>query len=78
MSRVGPKGQAVIPKPIRDELGIHPGDRVYFSLDEGRAVLEKRSPSEFLKEFLESIPKRALPARLTIDPEDYYGWRKRP
>jgi AbrB family looped-hinge helix DNA binding protein len=35
--RVGPKGQVVIPKPIRDELGIQPGDEVVCTLD-GRSV----------------------------------------
>jgi AbrB family looped-hinge helix DNA binding protein len=31
--RVGPKGQVVIPKAIRDELGIRPGERVRVGRD---------------------------------------------
>lgn len=39
--RVGPKGQVVIPKAIRDELGIEPGDEVVFELD-GKDVRVRR------------------------------------
>ncbi len=36
------KGQVTIPKPVRDHLGLRPGDRVAFDLDEqGRVSLRK-------------------------------------
>lgn len=40
---VGPKGQVVIPKAMRDELGIEPGDEVDFELVE-HGVVVKRAP----------------------------------
>jgi len=36
-SKVGPKGQVVIPKAMRDRLGLRAGDEVTFELD-GRTV----------------------------------------
>jgi antitoxin PrlF len=36
------KGQVTIPKPIRDRLGLTPGSRVTFELDDaGRVILRK-------------------------------------
>lgn len=37
--RVGPKGQVVIPKELRDELGIEPGDEVSFWRDGDHVAL---------------------------------------
>lgn len=39
MSRIGPKGQVVLPKAVRDALGITPGDRVVFSVEGDRVVM---------------------------------------
>ena len=47
--RVGPKGQVVIPKELRDELGIHPGDEVTFWLDDGHVAVRPTSRRRPLK-----------------------------
>jgi antitoxin PrlF len=38
---VGARGQVVIPKPLRDRLGIVPGEVLEFSEDGGRLVAAK-------------------------------------
>jgi AbrB family looped-hinge helix DNA binding protein len=45
--RVGPKGQVVIPKELRDELGIEPGDEVNFWRDGDHVALRpaRRRPA---------------------------------
>jgi AbrB family looped-hinge helix DNA binding protein len=37
--RVGAKGQVVIPKALRDEANLHPGDEVEFALENDQIVL---------------------------------------
>jgi AbrB family looped-hinge helix DNA binding protein len=37
--RVGTKGQVVIPKELRDELGIEPGDEITFWRDGNHVAL---------------------------------------
>jgi len=39
--KLGPKGQVVIPKAFRKSLGLHPGNKVIFTLTEDGLLLEK-------------------------------------
>lgn len=39
--KVGPKGQVVVPKAIRERLGINPGDEVVVSERDGEARVRK-------------------------------------
>lgn len=48
-SRVGPSGEVVIPKAIRDDLGIVPGDEVAVSLDGGTIRVELRRGLQSLR-----------------------------
>ncbi len=42
MTTVTTKGQVTIPKPVRDRLGVNPGDEVAFELTpDGRVVITK-------------------------------------
>jgi antitoxin PrlF len=50
MSRVTEKGQVTIPKTIREELGIQPGDEVTFEkTEEGYVVRKEVDESRFEK-----------------------------
>jgi antitoxin PrlF len=39
ISRLGVKSQTVLPKPVREALGIGPGDQIGYSIREGRVML---------------------------------------
>lgn len=46
--RVGPKGQVVIPKAIRDELDIRPGDEVEVEQLDGEVRIRRAEPVRLL------------------------------
>lgn len=45
MTRLTSKSQTTLPKPVREALGVGPGDRVAFVVQGGQAVVTK-APSE--------------------------------
>ena len=70
--RVGSKGQVVIPKTLRDQVDLHPGDAVEFALHDGRIVLTaSRSPAPLGGGFAGS----GMAARLLEDGGTSHGER---
>jgi AbrB family looped-hinge helix DNA binding protein len=47
--KVGPKGQVVIPKKFRKELGIEPGDEVVVSLSENGVLIQSVHATQSLR-----------------------------
>lgn len=43
---IGERGQVVIPKPLRDSMGLRPGQQLVFEEDEGRIVVTKVVPDD--------------------------------
>ncbi len=57
--KVGPRGQIVIPKIIRDFLGIKPGSEVLIEVRSGELVIRpSKYPEEFLDELCSVIEKK--------------------
>lgn len=58
---VGEKGQVVLPKDVRDYLGIKPGSTVIFEVKGKEIVIKpEKSGEEFVKDFL-NVPKLKKP-----------------
>jgi len=54
---IGDKGQVVIPKDIREFLGLREREKVIFEVKDEEVIIKKeQDPEEFLREFLD-VPK---------------------
>ena len=49
-AKMSTKGQIVIPKHLRDELGLKPGDPLVVGVDGDRLILRKITLSDLLEE----------------------------
>jgi AbrB family looped-hinge helix DNA binding protein len=70
-STLSSKGQVVIPKDVRQRLGLRAGDRVAFTVHEGHAHLEKQA-RDALKAFLSGPKTRWRKGELDELLEDQY------
>jgi AbrB family looped-hinge helix DNA binding protein len=60
-STITVKGQATIPKAIRDHLGVRPGDRVkFFVHPDGSVVLLPKLPVAALRGFIRGQRRRVI------------------
>jgi antitoxin PrlF len=62
-SRVGERGQAVIPKPIRDAVGIVPGDTLAFRVEKDRIIVEKAGKEDVVAGLGALLPRKAREPR---------------
>lgn len=67
-STVTSKGQITIPKQVRDEMGLKPGDRVDFVKDRNGTMTLKAINTDFLS--LRGIVKPRLKRPMTIKKVD--------
>jgi antitoxin PrlF len=50
-ARLSTKSQAVIPKPVRDKLGVGPGDLVEFEIRDGEVLIRRVPATERIDPF---------------------------
>lgn len=57
--KVGSRGQVTIPKHLREEHNIHPGDTVTFSEEDDILKIEKKVDDKALAHAYQALAKRA-------------------
>jgi len=65
--KIGSKGQVVIPKDIRQHMGVEPGSEVIFEVREKEVVMEpSRAPADIVNEYV-SIVTSKLKSSIQLD-----------
>lgn len=64
-TRVGPKGQIVIPKVFRDEYNISPGDQVVLR-EEGKVIVVEKPKEDIVKKLEEYAKKIRFRGKIDV------------
>ena len=72
MVTVSPKYQVVIPKDIREEMDIKPGQKVQMMIYRGNIVLVPLRPIEELRGFLQGVVNLAI-VLVAIPADEHLG-----
>lgn len=76
--KIGPKGQVVIPKPIRRLLHMEKDTTVVFSVeDDFVRVSKKKRDEELLRELFTAFPRMKLPKKIDWDKLYYSQFESR-
>ena len=70
-SKIGERGQVVIPKPIREMLNLKSGGTVSFRVENDKIIIEAKEGDKILGEFLSEIEKKKEPEEIDWDREYY-------
>jgi AbrB family looped-hinge helix DNA binding protein len=77
MGKVDSKGRVVLPKSLRERLGLDPGTEVEVVEEDGKAVVRpERSPEDVI-ETLERLVEEASATRESRSPNEFdaYAWK---